>query len=46
VLRDSALSSSLAERGRERMRREHRASTQVPRLLDVYRSIASSQAAA
>jgi glycosyltransferase involved in cell wall biosynthesis len=42
LLRDPAAAAAMGERGRERVRRDHRASVQVPKLLDVYRAILGS----
>ena len=39
LLRDPAAAAAMGARGRERVRRDHRASVQVPRLLDVYREV-------
>lgn len=39
LLRDPAGSATMARRGRDRAVRDHRASTQVPKLLTVYRDI-------
>lgn len=42
LLRDPVAAAAMAERGRERVRRDHRASVQVPKLLDVYRDVLAS----
>lgn len=39
LLRDPAAAAAMGARGRERARRDHRASVQVPKLLDVYREV-------
>lgn len=39
LLRDPAAAAAIGERGRERVRHDHRASVQVPKLLDVYRQV-------
>jgi glycosyltransferase involved in cell wall biosynthesis len=39
LLRDPAAAAAMGERGRDRVRRDHRASVQVPKLLDVYRNV-------
>ena len=39
LLRDPGAAAAMAERGRERVRRDHRASAQVPKLLEVYRDV-------
>jgi glycosyltransferase involved in cell wall biosynthesis len=39
LLRDRATADAIGARGRERVRREHRASVQVPKLLEVYRDV-------
>jgi glycosyltransferase involved in cell wall biosynthesis len=45
LLRDPAGAGAMAERGRERVRRDHTASRQVPKLLEVYREVLGSSPA-
>jgi glycosyltransferase involved in cell wall biosynthesis len=39
LLRDPVSAAAIGERGRDRVRRDHRASVQVPKLLGVYRDV-------
>jgi glycosyltransferase involved in cell wall biosynthesis len=39
LLRDPVAAAAIGEHGRERVRRDHRAAVQVPKLLDVYRLV-------
>lgn len=39
LLRDPAAAAAIGQKGRDRVRREHRAAIQVPKLLDVYREV-------
>lgn len=42
LLRDPVAAAAMGERGRARVRRDHRASVQVPKLLEVYRRVLAS----
>jgi glycosyltransferase involved in cell wall biosynthesis len=42
LLRDPAAATAMGERGRDRVRRDHRAPAQVAKLLDVYREVLAS----
>lgn len=46
LLRDPVAALAMAERGRARVLRDHQASVQVPKLLDVYRAVLASPALA
>ena len=45
LLCDPAVAAAMAERGRERVQRDHAASRQVPKLLEVYREVLGSRPA-